>query len=1105
MAKKERTGELCEILWLLKTGKWGDGFATIGPLKDDSESDSDTENTQAARALTDNSESDLDTENAKDARGFSDDSDLEIETTKAARDMKHQKKNAHTDGAEAAAAGADDGNDTALALNARILLAVQAALPGAESSRRRVAGQILLSSMVASIYWWSSPAATACWQCVFAIVQNVPLQRESSTAMVERKENNVNAELVRDIMEKQFQILRKQEEKQDSTSELAKQIHQPRNKRGHGIPTSRAVFLLSAAGEAPKTAGLYRYTENAEEHTWHEEETRYIPAYTADASEGRVCLLKDTSRRTSAKTAEWLRDVVGESRGNCPTGASTYAGIVRDEILASLRAVGIATEANPCVPKKQKRHLRYLHIRVLAWGACAGSWPSYGAGLERNVENLWFLEGNFKGKTQWPPLVADLFTWCFRQFCTTKIDPTKHNTPRTGPLAMFIGSPLCECLILSGGRKISNKRARNFLLHLWSILARRGDEVSATLDLLFQFLEPSSIRRKCKDFVKGYSKRLRTGAATPMEKVEGPATPMEKVEGPATPMEKVEGPPTPMSEVEGPPTPMAEVESPATPMAEVEGPATAMAEVEGAATPMAEFEAITALAYAILPRRSPPGELRWVKNTHVHAQNTPATSIISYHPEPEKRGSLRAQNTPVKSRIPYQEGSLRALEKEEHYEERIRASSHKLGGELSREEALTKRYRVMPPTESRQGVAQNNPVGGDRSYSPEPKKGGSLHHEERSYSPAPQMRSKSSPLPRHPEPSHLLIGTSGTRSELISTLTTLGLANTYKNVDARWSKPLLVALEFANHGSLGDGSLPEEISVIVSVPVRVESEEWRRADSLLRHGFAAPFRMQSQKEIAPSSVFWYIEPPANDDADALLVQRGRNCAALWSSATGLDKSGATEVAMLALFTAASGSLRFDKPTRPSYSPTSIFPKGIGLDIMLLATTRPGALLIVLNCFLCLPFQVCYQALQELSPLKLCSTVPRLDASLSDERVLCKTIAMARSLVAVGALPNVSVVSATSQTLWLHSQRAMCQLGWFLPRNKLSRLLFVDRSATSDATAITYRSQRGYINAVRPPDLSSLVEEAYVEHILIPGQKPSHYYVRPDPWAAWLSG
>jgi hypothetical protein len=354
--------------------------------------------------------------------------------------------------------------------------------------------------------------------------------------------------------------------------------------------------------------------------------------------------------------------------------------------------------------------------------------------------------------------------------------------------------------------------------------------------------------------------------------------------------------------------------------------------------------------------------------------------------------------------------------------------------------------------------------------------------------------------PRHAgDAMKLVVGTDGTRADLVSALATLGIlrskrgSQTYEPVKAHWSKALLVALELANHGFISSAGrpLPRRMTNIVSILCGNE----RHISLLLRHGAASLQRMLTDTKHAGSvpSIQWYLELPETPAAKQHLA-RAANCEAVWKTARGVapeTDAAATAALTLALFTAASGSLAYSRT--PGAPPA---PGPLASDFLLLASATPGALLILLNCLLCLPFLSCQAVLSQIQSTRLAAPTPALEAALASEGGLAQAVAVARALVGRGVFPDVSAdAEVTPPDLWLHSQTALARLGWTLPRASLRALL--EEATGAFAAPVMYS---GKDELLPPADLSAA---SFLQPVQLEGESAT-LYVRPDPWALWLA-
>lgn len=347
-----------------------------------------------------------------------------------------------------------------------------------ETIPAREKNAVSLSCALAFVFWWSSPAATACWQSVFAVLQNY------ST-------NFGSEQMIARILRKQYKTLRESVPADDASGgsgSIAHELHGRRALHKEGARTSRAVVLLSLPGVAPSVRGLEKYTDNALRDALKPNSARgamrLVPAYSARTAQGQICLVPGYHCR----------------------GPSSEAGIIRPEIAASLKAVVSTIRPSPLPLAGMSLSLLQLqHIRVLAWSACLGSWPSHGRELSQSVHELLHYLDNQKSNPQssWPAAAGELLSWIHVHVCDAAaaeqpLPPSAWDTPWTRPLATIAKGPLGASLVTAKTTGISNKDAKSFFLQLWAFLAREGDVVSSLLDLVFHIFDTPSLWRACQ-------------------------------------------------------------------------------------------------------------------------------------------------------------------------------------------------------------------------------------------------------------------------------------------------------------------------------------------------------------------------------------------------------------------------------------------------------------------------------------------------------------------------------------------------------------------------------------------------------------------------------
>lgn len=303
----------------------------------------------------------------------------------------------------------------------------------------------------AYMYWWPSPAATACWQVLFSILH-------------EKQDRLANS-----VQKNQCKILLHMC-KRDTT--LAPIVQSLTRCTAPAICVSRAVYLLGISGEAPAIAGVRRYSQNIDQSS-------KVRTYPASLGRNSTCLGPEIS------------------------APSEHAGIVRQEITASMKAIrmvaGVVADHTPILaPANLTLETRHLHL--IAWAACLANWPSRGRGLESSpgtrLVDTWRIDigRNAKDRTQRTDALREVVGWMKENCEHGHFHLVEDSVPR--PNWRRLVSPL-RLVCTKSSEALANDSAREFFQYMWRNLASQGDTMSSLLDAIFQVFDPASVRKQC--------------------------------------------------------------------------------------------------------------------------------------------------------------------------------------------------------------------------------------------------------------------------------------------------------------------------------------------------------------------------------------------------------------------------------------------------------------------------------------------------------------------------------------------------------------------------------------------------------------------------------
>jgi hypothetical protein len=163
---------------------------------------------------------------------------------------------------------------------------------------------------------------------------------------------------------------------------------------------------------------------------------------------------------------------------------------------------------------------------------------------------------------------------------------------------------------------------------------------------------------------------------------------------------------------------------------------------------------------------------------------------------------------------------------------------------------------------------------------------------------------------------------------------------------------------------------------------------------------------------------------------------------------------------------------------------------VTMELLLMATAMPGALLILLNCLLTLPeptFKRIFSGLRQ----RVFATEILRDAFTNHSWLVA---AVARALTARGVLADVTTGDCTALELWLRSQRAIVSLAWGLPLDRLVALL--GNCEPIHERALVYESTQDGSGVIPSGEISNASFDW-------PARLGEKVYVREDPWARHL--